>query len=141
MKNLLILTFFILFASSSIAQQKKDNTILIDTGLTGEEAFKSWGKHLGQNGYTIDKADANFMTISTGPKDTSKFNYDYTVNSSVDEKGKIKVTFRWRLKAMNGQFNDWDYAPGNNNVKGIIYNDFLKVIQSFGQYPVTYAKF
>jgi hypothetical protein len=144
MKSILTLAAFMLLAFVTYAQEaaqpfKKANTILIETGLTGEEAFKAWGKHLGQNGYTIDKSDANFMTITTGAKAASKFNFTFTANSAIDDKGVIKVKLHW-LHPMADSPAEWGYATSGNNVNNIIFKDFMKVIQSFGQYPVTYAK-
>ncbi len=38
------------------------------------------GRHLAQNGYAIEKSDKDFFTMTTGPKDTSRFNKDFIVN-------------------------------------------------------------
>lgn len=139
MRYLFTLLACLLLAASSYGQKKKDNTILIETGLTGEDAFKAWGKHLGQNGYTIDKSDANFMTISTDIKSASKFSFTFTTNSAIDDKGVIKIKMNW-LHPASSSPAEWGYATSGNNVNNIIFNDFMKVVKSFGQYPVTFVK-
>ena len=78
---------------------KKANTILIETNQSSNDIFIKWGKHLVQNSYTIDKSDNNFLTLTTGPQNTSRFNYDFIVLSSVNDAGTINIKIKWRLKA------------------------------------------
>ena len=125
---------------------KKANTILIETNLPSNEIFTKWGKHLAQNGYSIDKSDNNFLTLTTGPKNTSKFNYDFIVISSVNDSGTVIIKIKWRLNSSiiagtsETNFYDWEYASGKNNVQNIIYEDLLKTINSFGSFDIKFEK-
>ncbi len=125
---------------------KKANTILIETKLPGSDCFTKWGRHLAQNGYSIDKSDDNFLTMTTGPKNTSKFNYDFIVISSVNDSGTVIIKIKWRLNSSiiagtsETNFYDWEYASGKNNVQNIIYEDLMKTINSFGSYDLKFEK-
>ena len=123
---------------------KKANTILIMTELSQEDAYKKWGRHLAQSGYSIEKSDDNFFSITTGPKDTSKFNYDFILLSSVNDSGIIILKIKWRLKSnlFSGtsitDFNDWEYRTAKTNVLNIIHEDFLPTINSFNPTNILY---
>jgi hypothetical protein len=123
---------------------KKANTIVIQTGLPAEEAFVKWGKHLAQSGYAIAESSKDFMTLSTGTKDTSRFNYGFITHSSVDDSGTITLKIKWQLKSSmlagtkETAFYDWEYATAKSNVQNIIYHDLLPAISTFGTYPVSY---
>ena len=141
-----ILLTLISFGQSTNAPFKKSNAILIITEMEGNETFISWGKHLSQNGFSIDKSNKDFLTLTTGPKDTSKFNYDYIINSSINDTGTIILNVKWRLKSSilagttETEFYDWEYANGKNNVQNIIYRDIFPTIDSFGEYQIQYEK-
>ncbi len=125
---------------------KKANTILIETNLPNNECFTKWGKHLAQNGYSIDKSDNNFLTMTTGPKNTSRFNYDFIVISSINDYGTVRIKIKWRLNSniivgtSETNFYDWEYASGRNNIQNIIYQDLMKTINSFGSYDIKFEK-
>ena len=142
----LVMIPFHIIAQATTEPFKKANTILISTNMSTNDAFTNWGRHLAQNGYSIDKSDNNFYTFTTGPKDTSKFNYDFIINSSVTDSGMVIIKLKWRLKSSilagtsETQFYDWNFAKGKSNVKGIIYNDLIIIIKSFGTYVITYEK-
>ncbi|RDC64621.1 hypothetical protein [Adhaeribacter pallidiroseus] len=145
MKRFCTLLFFVLFSLSAYAQAKKDNTITIATSLPVAEAFTAWGKHLAANGFTIDKSDPTFYTISTGQKDTSRLNCTFVVNSSVSDSGQVVVRLKLGIKAspLAGtkatDLSDWQYGGMKGSPNMVVYQDILKVINSFGQYPVTYS--
>ncbi|QMU30151.1 hypothetical protein [Adhaeribacter radiodurans] len=145
MTRIYTLLFVFFLSLHAFAQTKKDNTITVNTGLPASEAFTAWGIHLAANGYSIDKSDTSSFTISTGSKDTSRLNYAYIVNSSVTDSGLVVIRMKWQLKssALAGtkatDFYDWEYATAKSNVQNIIFQDINKVIQSFGQYPVSYS--
>lgn len=144
----LLLSLLLLFPMLVFAQAaepfKKANTIVIQTGLKPEEAFTKWGRHLAQSGYTIGESNKDFFTFSTGPKDTSKWNYAFLVNSVVDDSGAIALKIQWQLKSNllanthQTEFYDWEYATAKGNVQNIIYQDILPVLKSFGEYPISY---
>lgn len=125
---------------------KKANVIKIQTNLEGNESFIKWGKHLSQNGYSIDKSNKDFLTIETSPRDTKRFNYEYKVFSSVDEKGIITITIKWRLKSNlivgtdGTDYYDWEYAQAKGNVQKIIFDELYETILSFGSYEVFFEK-
>lgn len=141
-----ILFTLISFGQSTNEPIKKTNTILIMTEMDVNEIFVSWGKHLAQNGFSIDKSNKDFLTLTTGPKDTSKFNYDYIINSSINDIGTIILKIKWRLKSSmlagtsETLYYDWEYSTGKNNVENIIYKDILATIESFGKFQIQYEK-
>ena len=152
MKTIILSAFVVILISiSSYAQImvepfKKANTIIIETNLPEGDLFKKWGKHLAQNGYSIDNSDSNFYTITTGPKNTSKFNYAFIVISSINDSGTVIIKIKWRLNSSiftntrKTEFYDWEYAKGRNNVQNIIYKDLIKTIKSFGSFNIKYIK-
>lgn len=145
--TLFLLLFTVLTIQAQVSPQpfKKANTITISTSLAPEEAFKQWGRHLGQNGFTIDKSDPNFLTITTGKKATSKMNFSFIVNSAVLDNGDLQVKIKWLLNSSilagtrETSLYDWEYATSRTNVQNVIYNDLMGVIKSLGEYPVTYS--
>lgn len=149
MNQLLIPTFLIITitACGQTTDQpfKKANTILIETNRKADSVFIVWGRHLAQEGYSIAKSDDKFFTITTGPKDASKFNVDFYLNSVILNNGTIKIKIKWRIKssmlartsAMD--YSDWNYANGGGNIKYVIYQDVMKVVKSFGNYQVKYS--
>ncbi len=63
MKTLITLLLLTSFALS--AQQRGDNTIIIKTKNSFDEAFRQTGQLFVANGLTIDNADRDFGTITT----------------------------------------------------------------------------
>jgi hypothetical protein len=118
--------------------------IFIKTNLSSEEAYKAWGKHLAQNGYGIGESSSEFLTFTTETHNTSKFNYEYVINSVVLGNGVIKITMKWRLKKsvvgyQNGtDFYDWEYAKSSGNVQKIIFDEVYSYIKLFGEYELGY---
>ncbi|PRY14437.1 hypothetical protein CLV24_104250 [Pontibacter ummariensis] len=126
--------------------QKQDNAIIIDTGLNGEEAFMQWGRYLAQNGFAIGDSNKDFLTFTTRPKDTSKLNYHYTITSSADEMGKIRLTMRWQKKSSDivnapaSNFYDWEYSDKARSVQGLVFKDVMELVSSFGNYPISVSR-
>lgn len=143
--GLLIMSSFT-FGQTMSEPFKKANTIIIETNIPSNEIFTKWGKHLVQNGYSIDKSDNNFLALTTGPQNTSRFNYDFIVISSVNDSGAVIIKIKWRLKSntiantSETGFYDWEYASGKGNVQNIIYQDLITTIKSFGAYDIKYEK-
>ena len=150
--KLFSLFFFLLFFNTLIFAQAKTepfknaNTILIETGLTGSAAFTIWGKHLGQNGFSISKSDATFLTLTTGLKDTKKLNVEYYLICAVTDSGVIKIQIKWRIppsilfKSQGSEFFEWEYSSSKATTTNSIFVDMQKIISSFGQYKVVYQK-
>jgi hypothetical protein len=143
---ILLIVPFVMEAQRSREPSEGTNTILIETGISASDAFLKWGRHLAQNGYSIDKSNNYFYTFTTGPKDTSKFNCDFIVNSTVTDSGTIIVTVKRRTKSdllagkLETQFYDWRYDTSKGDVRYVIYQDLRPVIDSFGDYETYYEK-
>lgn len=149
LKKYFIAAFFLITSSSLIAQAKTEpfknaNVILIETSLSGKDAFTNWGKHLGQNGFSIDKSDANFLTITTGTKDTKKYNVEYYFICAVSDSGIIKLKIKWRvppstiLNFKGTDFFDWEYSKSKATTTNAIYIDLIKMLESFGTHSLKY---
>jgi len=136
----------ILFSQSADEPFKKANTIIIETQMDVNDVFLKWGRHLSQNGYSIEKSNRDFYTISTGPKDTSKLNFDFVINSSISDSGTLILKLKWRLKSnlltntSETGFYDWEYAKSKGNIQNVIYRDILPIISSFGDFNIIYEK-
>ncbi len=142
----LLFNFLILDAQTKDQPFKNANTILIETLLSGKDAFVSWGKHLGQNGFSIDKSDANFFTLTTGTKDTERFGDEYYLICAVSDSGTIKIKIKWRkppfeiINFKGTEYFDWEYSPSKGNVNNSIFVSVSKLINSFGSYAIKYLK-
>jgi len=148
MKTLMIYTIilFSIFFQDKKEPFRDDNLIKIHTNLGGEELFMKWGKHLTQNGYFIDKSNKDFLTLETTERNTTKFNYEYKVFSSIDDNGVVLITIKWRAKAnavmqtRGSDYIDWKYAKSRNNVNKIIFNELYEIILSFGEYEIFFEQ-
>lgn len=133
-------------AQTTVDPFKKANTILIETGLKADSMFVAWGRHLAQSGYTIDKSDNNFLSITTGSKDTSKFNVDFFVHSVILSDGTIRIKIKWKIKSSiltgtrSTDYYDWEYATGKGNIQFVVHNDFIESVKTFGNFPIKYTK-
>ena len=84
--------------------------------------------------------------MTTGPKNTIIFNYDFIVISSINDYGTVRIKIKWRLNSniivgtSETNFYDWEYAYGRNNIQNIIYQDLMKTINSFGSYDIKFEK-
>ncbi len=89
---------------------------------------------MAQNGYGIAESSLESLTLTTDAHNTTKFNYEYIINSVVLGNGVIKITMRWRLKKsivgyQNGtDFYDWEYAKSSGNVQKIIFDEVYSYI-------------
>jgi hypothetical protein len=117
---------------------KKANTIVIETGSKSDSIYVAWGRHLAQNGYSIDKSDKDFLTLTTGAKDFAIY-YDFILISSIDSKGAIKIKSKWRAKEYT-EYYDWDYLPGKATARNLIHEKMLVLIESFASYSIKYSK-
>jgi len=144
--GIFILVTATVWGQTTVEPFKKANTILIETSSKSDSVFIIWGRHLAQNGYAVDKSDNNFFTMTTGPKDTSKYNMDFFVNSVVSSDGTIKIKIKWRIKSSmlagtkSTEYYDWEYATSKGNIQYVIYADFMKTAKAFGNYQIKYSK-
>lgn len=150
MKRILIGFFLITsitaWGQATIEPFKRANTILIETGLKADSVFVLWGRHLAQSGYAIAQSDNNFFTLTTGPKDTSKFNVDFFTNSVILNDGTIKIKIKFRIKSSmlagtnSTSYSDWEYATSKGNIQYVVHEDFIKSAKSFGDFQIRYLK-
>ena len=148
MKTLMIISMLLLNITFQEGSEpfKGANIIKINTKLDGNEIYTKWGRHLSQNGYSIEKSNKDFLSIETAPRDTRRFNYEYKVYSVIDDKGVILITIKWRIKSniiagTNGtDYYEWEYAKGKGNVQRIIFDEIYETIVAFGNYEISYEK-
>jgi hypothetical protein len=143
MKSLLTVLALCLLTISTIAQTqpvKKNNTILVHTRLPAEDAYKAWGKLLAQHGYALTETNKEFLTITTGPKDTSKWNYDFVLHSSIEDNGDIVIRIKRRQKSsviantQASEFFDWYYQGSAD----IFFKDITPLISAIPNSTVSY---
>lgn len=146
LSSLLLASTSILLAQSQTEPFKKANTILIETNLAGIDAYTLWGKHLGQNGFSIDKSDPTFNTLTTATKDTKKFNVEYYLICAVTDSGVIKIKIKWRIppsplvNSKGTDFFNWEYSASKATTTNSVYIDIITIINSFGGYTIKYLK-
>ncbi len=139
-------SFYNLFAQKQSDPFKKANIIFIETGLSGKDAFVAWGKHLGQSGFSIDKSDVTFQTLTTGTKAPKKFNIEYYLICAVSDSGIIKIKTKLRvppsalLKFEGTEFIDWEYSASKATTTNSVFIDIKDILNSFGQYTIKYDK-
>lgn len=104
---------------------------------SGHDLYKRVGSYLGSQGYSIENANADFLTFNTGLRGTSRFNFSYMINVVILD-NSVTLTMKWKVN--NGilantretGLYDWSYSPGNGNARGIVYNDVNAAFKSFG---------
>ena len=143
MKTKLILAVLLIATTNAFPQkgvpQKGMNAILLNSKLSKEDAFKKWGQCLALNGFSIDKSDTNFTTLTTGPKNTSRLNVDFIVISVVNDSGVVINRLKWRINSsvlagtQSTEFYDWVYKNEGNNASGNVYKDFITVAKKFSE--------
>lgn len=148
--TLLFLSFAMLtpagYSQTDTIPFKDANTIIIKTGLSNADALYKFGKHLTQSGFNLERYDDLFFTLATEPKNTSKFNWDFIINTNIADTGIIIIRVKWQVKSSimagtdaTGYF-DWEYMRGKNNAGGRVYMDFSPMLYSFGDYEILYER-
>ncbi|WP_026465047.1 hypothetical protein [Adhaeribacter aquaticus] len=150
MKSFLFLLLAVFFAFLTQAQQAKPlvgaNIILIKTGETGENAFKKWEKHLEQNGYKIDRSYIDVLTLSTVPKASGNNKFVYLIHTAVTPTGDMAIKLQWQATdnmftgTKEVDYNNWEHTTTKASPNQVIYQNFLKTAQAFGNYPIEYKK-
>ena len=137
----LILVFLSIYSWGQTMNEpfKKANTILIETKAPSKEIYIKWGRHLAQNGYTIDFSNDDMLILKTGTRQISVYgNYFYRVTSAINDSGTIIIKMDWGLNNTNS-FRTWEYASNKLNVQQDMYLDIIKVINSFGSYEIKFS--
>ena len=141
----LILVSLYTFAQPVSEPFKKANTILVETKLQSDEAFIKWGRHLAQNGFSIESSDKDFLSLTTGTKNVGH-QQEYVVLSSVNNDGTIIIKMKWKKKIganrfiSESDFTDWYYTKNKNFIWYQLHQSIMETINSFGDYDVYYEK-
>lgn len=147
MKRVILLTVLSIIAlvchAQSLEPFKGAKTIIIECKDSTEVLYKKLGQLLTSNGYAIDHADKDFLSITTKPRETSKFAYNYVIKAGVTG-NKIFLRMAWAsgvghlVGLSDNQYFDWEYSKGKNNVNGIIHNDLMAIVQQFDHVSLKY---
>lgn len=69
----------------------EDNTIIIKTKQTSDDALKQLVQILTSEGFSIENIDKDLFIISTGPKKTSRLNASIKVNFLINERENVSI--------------------------------------------------
>lgn len=133
------------YSQNTSSPFKGATTITITTNDSGEELYKRFGKYLAMKGYRIKRSDREFLNLRTEPRETSKYNYSYIVNATVN-KSNVVITLDWRegsakfVETDATSFFSWEYQTGKKEVREVIYDDLMSHLISFPKISIAYSR-
>jgi hypothetical protein len=146
MKTLLVIVTS-LFVVSGHAQTAEPfqgaKQIIFSCEDSDTDLYRRIGQYLASAGFAIESSSADFLTIKTASRETSKWNYQYYLSCAVYG-NKVTINVKWKLGAsfITGteatEFYDWEYAKAKGNVQNVIYRDVMEYMKDFGRIEVTY---
>jgi len=117
------------------------NTIIINTGMTENEAFKAIGKHFIQEGYTIKNSSPEFSNVTTefkeAPAGALQAKVDIRISASVmEQNNKTKILLNGTLKQNNlsgtGESTSTIEQKGQSgSPMRVAWDEFYSVAKSF----------
>ena len=118
------------------------NTIIINTDMTENEAFKAIGKHFIQEGYTIKNSSPEFSNVTTefkeAPAGALQASVDVRISASVvTENDNTKILLNGTLR-QGMQTSSFDIGESTIKQKGqsgspmrVAWDEFYSVAKSF----------
>lgn len=148
MRTLLVTAALLLTANFSFGQSepfKGATTIMITCSDSGDDLYKRVGQHLISKGAIIDKSSPEFLTITTAPIETSRYNLLFYVTATII-KEKVRVNTFYKINVDNlagvgaSSFDKWEYRAGKDNAMNVVYLDIMKLIDGFPNTSIEYQK-
>jgi|GEM_PF-6003055 hypothetical protein len=149
----LLLIFWLLSISANKlwAQGRQDpypgcSSILIETRMSGAAAFGSWSRHIESQGLRLDRTDPTLLQLNTLPVSIKKMNCEYFIESKVTDNGTILVQLNWRTLTTDSttnrppSFQKWTYAAEKKSVAFTLYNEIMRVVDTYGNYLIWYSR-
>ncbi|MFM7646375.1 MAG: hypothetical protein ACKO41_06645 [Sphingomonadales bacterium] len=147
----LLLLLMTLYTPASFSQGKDApypgcGTITIETRLPGAAAFSSWSGYIEREGIRLDRTDPIFFQLNTLPITMKKSNCEYFIESSVNDRGDIRIQMKWKkLVADSTQqgspdYQKWAYDPAKKSIPFTLYNEIMRLVDNFGNYLVWYNR-
>lgn len=118
------------------------NTIIVNTDMTEDEAFKAIGKHFIQEGYTIKNSSPEFSNVTTEFKDAPagalQASVDIRISASVvngDNSTKIQLNGTLRQSMTTGSVDMGESTIRHEGQSGspmrVAWDEFYSVAKSF----------
>jgi hypothetical protein len=137
------------FAQTIPLSVKGDNTVIITTDLSEDEALKLMVQILSTEGYSITNVDKEMYIISTSERKTSKGNGSMKVNALITKKEKTTiiltglVTMNMSLYSYGVEHkNSWyriEHKGAKGSVLRISWNDLTKLAIKFPEGTISFS--
>ncbi len=135
-----LLTIIAVIATISLsAQERNDNTIIIETEKSYGDAFRTMGQTMTANGFTIDNADRDFGTITTREvKIGGRFDplWELKVTAIV---GDGEITLTGQVRQENDSWRTLHLA-GRITMMYKAWEKFVELAEAFPDGVITYEK-
>lgn len=128
----------------SVTPQRKDNVILVQTADSAVTALKKLGQAFAAQGYTIDKLDKEFLTLTVSPKAVSgkanimlsaRANATQGANSVLHVTGDFTGSVAGRPTGGSAY-----YLPSAFQVQSAAFHALQKVIITYPSGQLSYTK-
>src|SRR5690606_6600094 len=116
---------------------RNDNTIIINTELSAKEAFKKFGNHLIENGYTFESKDDKFLSLKNDfklieYKGKDKLRYklyiSFLENRIMVKPQYDKIGLRLiKKKPVTDYLKNWNFKPNDKIRKNLLFWDITPV--------------
>lgn len=145
-----LIAFFFINSAAALAQapsatpQRKDNVILVQTADSAVAALKKLGQTFVAQGYTIDKLDKEFLTLTISPKSVSgkanimlsaRANATQGANSTLHVTGDFTGSVAGRPTGGSAY-----YLPSAFQVESAAFHELQKVIIAYPSGQLSYTK-
>jgi hypothetical protein len=147
-----LLLLLVVFHGHTALCQGKDapypgcGTITIETRQSGAAAFTSWSNYIEREGIRLDRTDPIFFQLNTLPISMKKSNCEYFIESSVNDRGDIRIQMKWKKLVADSTakesttYQNWVYDPTKKSIPFILYNEIMRLVDNFGNYLVWYNR-
>lgn len=129
----------LLTVNAAIAQHKepepKDDTIYIESGISGDSLFTMIGKQLVKNGFALRTTNREFGQI-TAEKTFADYNFSYSMNLVVDG-NRIQIKPTVITSTILGTYR-WYYLNQKSSKNYVVLEDILKSVGGIGS--ISYNK-
>jgi len=153
--HILLLGILIISTSACITTQiapgssKGDNTIIIQTNHSAENAFQQFVQILSSEGFPIENTDKDLGIISTGSKKASRLNASIKVNSSIIENenatiiltGLVTVDATIDLGYGVSSSSGWNRIENtgmNGSVMQVAWNDLYNLAKKYPEAEISF---
>jgi hypothetical protein len=153
MKTLFTTLILLFFASGVFSQEKTEpdkqtTTIFLKVSDDAKTAYKNFGRLILDNGFMIEKSDADFLTITTQQKSLAKhpgwshtwfFNAKFSDNKITIQPlwlGNIEISFG-AAKSTNSA-TQWNYVKSKMDIRNMIYEELMELVAKYPNAEISF---